>query len=395
MDENILKLRVGMFVVIAMLILGILIFLNSEGWSRQYTVYIKPVSAPSVKVGTPVRKNGILIGRVREVVGEDDYVLIGMALNEDAKVYENETARIGAESILGDAAIEILPLPRTERGEPLAHNDLLSTVALKRNPMELVDIALKLETEISETLEAIREAGASVNQAGEGIEQLSTRIQSAIDNKDSEFSQMIVEFRQTAIKAQTALDGFNRIFENLNDVVGDQQLKDEFRRAITNLPAIFDEVRSTITDTRRTVNSFQEVAAKTSTNLDNIEAFTTSLKAEGPEILTQINASLKNVEGLVTQIQGFGKTLQKLQTTEGTLGRLINDPEIYDNVKQTVENVRDVSDRLEPLVNDLRFFADAIARDPGVLGVRGAMDRRPEKTGYKGTAGRDGGINRN
>ena len=58
MDENILKFRVGIFVVIAMLILGILVFLNSEGWTRQYTVYMKPVTAPGVTVGTPVRKNG-------------------------------------------------------------------------------------------------------------------------------------------------------------------------------------------------------------------------------------------------------------------------------------------------------------------------------------------------
>jgi phospholipid/cholesterol/gamma-HCH transport system substrate-binding protein len=251
---------------------------------------------------------------------------------------------------------------------------------------------LKLETEISDTLVAIRQAGESVNQAGDGIEQLSAKIQSVIDNKDSEFSKMIVEFRTTAVKAQTALDGFNRIFENLNDVVGDQQLKEEFRRAVASLPALFDDVRGTIADTRRTINSFQEVATKTNSNLDNIETFTTSLKTQGPEILSQINASLKNVEGLVTQIKEFGKTLQRLQSSEGTVGKLINDTEIYDSIKQTVDNVRDVSDRLEPLMNDLRFFADAIARDPGALGVRGAMDRRPEKTGYKGTAGRDGGL---
>jgi phospholipid/cholesterol/gamma-HCH transport system substrate-binding protein len=392
MDENILKLRVGLFVLIAMVILGILIMINSEGFKRQYTVYIKPVSAPSVSVGTPIRKNGILIGRVQTVLGEDDHVTIGMGINDDANVYQNETARIGAESILGDAVIEILPLSRVERGSPLGHEDMLSTVALKRNPMELVDIALKLETEISDTLEAIKQAGESVNQAGEGIDKLSSKLQSIIDDEDSELAKMITEFRNTAVKAQTALDGFNRIFENLNEVVGDQQLKDEFRRAISSLPTIFDEVRGTITDTRRTINTFEKVATKTNSNLDNIETFTKSLKKEGPEILVQINESLKNVEGLVTQIKAFGNTLKKLQTSEGTLGKLINDSEIYDSIKYTVENVQDVSERLEPLMSDLRFFADAIARDPGVLGARGALDRRPEKTGYKGTAGRDGGT---
>jgi phospholipid/cholesterol/gamma-HCH transport system substrate-binding protein len=392
MDENILKLRVGIFVLISMVILGILIMLNGEGWNSQYVIYIKPFSAPSVSVGTPIRKNGILIGRVKSVIGEDDYVTVGMGINADAKIYQNETAKIGAESILGDAVIEILPLPRVDRGNALSNEDLLTSVALQRNPMELVDIALKLETEISDTLVAIREAGVSVNQAGEGIDKLTNKLQSVIDDEDSELAMMISEFRKTALKAQTALDGFNRIFENLNDIVGDRQLKEEFRRAISSLPSIFDEVKGTITDTRRTIKTFEQVATKTNTNLDNIETFTNSLKKEGPEILVQINESLKNVEGLVTQIKAFGNTLQKLQTSEGTIGKLINDTEIYDSIKYTVENVRDVSDRLEPLMNDMRNFADSIARDPGVIGVRGAIDRRPEKTGYKGTAGRDGGL---
>ena len=31
------------------------------------------------------------------------------------------------------------------------------------------------------------------------------------------------------------------------------------------------------------------------------------------------------------------------------------------------------------MLNDLRVAADAVARDPGVLGVRGALDRRQAK----------------
>ena len=392
MDESILKLRVGIFVVIAMIILAILIFLNSEGWKRQYLVYVKPVSAPGVMVGTPIRKNGILIGRVRTVVGEDDYVTIGLAINEGVTIYENEIISIGAESILGDAAIEVLPLSRRERGEALQANAVLRQVSVKRNPMEIVDIALKLESEISDTLTAVRAAGQAVDQAGAGVESLSQAIQNALQNEQSEFSLMIVEFRQAAGRAQLALDNFNRIFENINDIVGDENLKMEFRQALSSLPDIFDEIRNTIQDTRRTIGSFQSVADNTRGSLENIETFTASLKDNGPEILSQINSSLKNVDQLVDQIKEFGNTLGRLQSSEGTIGKLINDTEIYDSVLETVENVRDISYRLEPLMNDLRTFADSLARDPGVLGARGALDRRPGKTGYKGTAGRDDGI---
>ena len=392
MDENILKLRVGIFVVIATLILGILIFLNSEGWKRQYSVYIKPVSAPGVTVGTPIRKNGILIGRVKDVSSEEDHVLLELAINEDEKIYANEIASIGSESFLGDAVVEILPLPKATRGEQASDGAVLMKVAVKRNPMEIVDVALNLESEITKTLTAIREAGASIDQAGMGVRELTSSVQSVLQNDDSDFKRLVVDFRETSVKAQVALDNFNRIFENVNDIVGDPKIKNEVRQSISTLPKIFEEVRATVADTRQTVNSFQKVTGKASQNLENLEVFTGSLKENGPEILVDVRESLKNVDGLVTRIKDFTQSLSKLQSSEGTIGKLLNDSEIYDNVLETTENVRDLSHRLEPLVNDLRMFADAIARDPGVIGVRGALNRRPEKTGYKGTAGRDGGL---
>lgn len=389
MDENVLKLRVGMFVVISMLILTILVFLNSEGWSSQYLVYIKPVTAPGVTVGTPVRKNGILIGRVKSLSGEDDHVLLTLTINEESKIYQNEIAKIGTKSILGDAVIEILPLSKLDRGNEIEPSQILSQVSVERNPMEIVDIALKLEGEISETLTAIRTAGVAVDRAGTGIETLTQSLQGVLNDDESELTRMIADFRGTAVRAQVALDNFNRIFENLNEIVGDEALKSEFKRAVANLPNIFEEVRGTIQDTRTTIKSFQSVADNTKESLDNIEAFTESLKENGPEILQQVNSSLKNVDQLVDQIKDFGKTLSKLQSSEGTIGKLVNDTELYDAVLSTVNNVRDLSDRLEPLMNDLRLFSDALARDPGVIGVRGALDRRPGKTGYKGTAGRE------
>jgi phospholipid/cholesterol/gamma-HCH transport system substrate-binding protein len=392
MDEDIQKLRVGIFVVIAMLILGILIFLNSEGWMQQYTLYIKPVSAPGVTVGTPIRKYGILIGRVESVSSEDDCVLLGLAINEDEVVYENEIASIGTESFLGDAVVEILPLTKQLRGEAAVPGSMISKVAVKRNPMEIVDVALNMEQEIAETLRAVRLAGQAVDNAGDGVRDLMTTVTDAMNDEDSEFKKLVTEFRQTSQKAQVAIENFNQIFENVNEMVGDPEVKVEFRRSIATLPKILEEIQNTVVDTRKTINSFQEVSGKASSSLDNIEVFTGSLKDNGPEILVQVKESLRNVDGLVVQVKDFTQSLKKLQSSEGTIGKLLNDSEVYDDIKSTVENARMLSIQLEPLVNDLRNFADSLARDPGIIGVRGALDRRPGKTGYKGTAGREGGL---
>ncbi len=395
MDENILRLRVGIFVVIAMLILGILIFLHSDGLQRQYTIYIKTVSAPGVTVNTPIRKNGILIGRVNAVETQDDGVLLGLAINEKEEIFSNEQFSIGSASFFGDAVVEVLPKPVAERGERVTADYRTENVTVKRNPMEFVDLAMNLRGEISETLQAVQKAGDAVDQAGSGITELTETIQTAFEDDNSEFKKMIAEFRTTNTRAQLAFDNFSKLFENLNEVAGNTEVKDQFMKAVYEVPRIFEELRATIGDTRKRINEFRSITEKANKNLDQLDAFTGSLQENGPEILVQVRKSLTNVDNLVAEITKFTESISKIQNSEGTLGKLINDPAVYDSVLETVDNVRDISTRLEPLVNDLRMFADALARDPGVIGVRGAFDRRPQKTGYKGTAGRENGsINR-
>ena len=392
MDENILKFRVGIFVVIAMCILGILIFLNSEGWVQQYTIYIKPTSAPGVTAGTPIRKNGILIGRVKAVNTEDDHVLLTLGINRDERIYENEVCSIGAESILGDAVVEFMPLSVDQRGRVIGEDHVMERVALKRNPLEFVDMFADLKPELSETLSVVRIGAQAVDEAGQGIRELTDSVQNAFQNDGSDFKQLLRDFRLMSQKAQVALENFNRIFENANEIVGDPELKGQIKSALAELPKIFQEVRVTIADTRETVRSFGTIPDGVNSNLENLEGFTEVLMVEGPDFLEQISASVKNADELVTQVKAFTSKLGELQKSDNSISKFLNDTEIYDEVRETIANIRETSVKLEPLMNDLRMFGDSLARDPGVLGVRGALDRRPSKTGVKGTAGRERGL---
>ena len=220
MNEQRLQFRVGLFVILGMLILGILIFLFSEGWSNQYTLYVKPSSAPGVTVGTPIRKNGILIGRVQSVTNEDDYVLLELGINDNEHIFSNEIVSIGTESFLGDAGLEFLPQTRDTRGTLVGNNGVMGQVSIKRNPMEIIDIALNLEKDVADTLAAVRTAGSAVNEAGEGIKELTSFVNGAFQNEDSDFRKLLVDFRGVSVKAQAALDNFNRMFENMNTIVG-------------------------------------------------------------------------------------------------------------------------------------------------------------------------------
>jgi len=70
----------------------------------------------------------------------------------------------------------------------------------------------------------------------------------------------------------------------------------------------------------------------------------------------------------------FSKALNQ---SDGTLGKLVRDPKVYDDLAQASANVNRLTRELRPIVDDVRVFTDKIARHPEQLGVRGAIDRRP------------------
>ena len=397
MDENVQRLRVGIYTVIVILILGILIFLNSEGWNSTYTVILKPTSAPGVLVGTPVRKNGILIGRVANVKTEDDHVRLDLAIRESERIYENETVSIGAESVLGDAGLEVMTLAKETRGQLMTDNSTLNRYQIKPNPMELIQVGLELQEDLSLTLDEIQLASKSIGEAGVGVETLTSQVKAILTNEDSDIKKMVGDIRQLSMKAEVAVDNVNGIFEQLNSTLTDPEFQENMDELLQSIPPIFKEVRVGINDFRTIIGGFAGVGEKVTENLENVTLFTESLGKTGPEIVEDVSGGVKDIRTLIAKAEGVGGMLEKLQETlgnqEGTVGKLFNDSEAYDealeairNVKKVTEDIKRVSVKLEPLMNDARHLTDKLARDPGGV-IRGALQKKPVGAGYKGTPG--------
>ncbi len=398
MDEQTQKLRVGIYTIIVLLILAIVIFLFSDGWGRKYDVYLHPQKAPGVRVGTPVRRNGLLIGRVNSVQTQDDHVILRMSIDEREKLYANETASIGAESIIGDTGIEIIPLPAEVRGDLIRNNERLHTVAIKPNPMEMVNRLLDLGENVDRTLNTVQEASKAVALAGEGVELLSHNINHAFADEDSELKQLVRDIRQLSDKAEAAVENVDRIFSRVANFLEDPKVQEDFNSFVESLPPIFQELRVAIEDAGKIVNSFGNVSVKASENLDNLLPLTKAIGEQGPEIVTSVSEGIGDIREVIQEAKGFSENLKGLGeifgNKDGTVGKLFSSTELYDEVLVSVKNVREFSEtmkqldyKLKPIINDVRHFTDAISRDPGILGVRGALDRRPGKTGYKGTPG--------
>ena len=382
MEERLLQFRVGVVVILAVMIMGILIFLFGEGWTPQYAIILRPTTAPSVTRNTPVRKNGILIGRVAKVETADRGVVLKMNIKRDEKLFQDDVAQIGTESFLGDAVIDILPGASEVHGAQLGPGDEMLNVRVKPNPLEVVNVVIDLKGKVSDTMDSIQQAGERVNEAAQGISKVTSKFQEALGDENSDLKVILENVRKLSETANTALTSLNSVMQKFDDFANDESFKGELKETIKGLPAFFNDAKATMAEAREAINKFGAVGDRADVNLANLEDFTKALGSEGPAIVSQLKSSMEGIDRLVKNVDDFSRAIN---SGEGTLGRIIKDPSLYENLNATLENARDVSYRLKPLMNDLRTFADSLARDPGQLGVRGALQRKPAGAGYKGT----------
>ena len=68
----------------------------------------------------------------------------------------------------------------------------------------------------------------------------------------------------------------------------------------------------------------------------------------------------------------FNSVTQALSDRRGTIGQLLYDGRAYENfntlmfnANQVLTDIRDITFRLKPVINDARIFMDKIATEPG------------------------------
>lgn len=388
MNERVIQFRIGVVVVAAVLITGILVFLFGEGrnvFQRQFTVTIRFPEAPNVSVDTPVRKSGIRIGRVSEVeLLDDGGVDLTLRIDRNRTLRNNEICRIGTGSLVtGDAILEFVLATdaqliqagfdkndnrriddeeRAATREPINDGDYLRNGIIAVDPL----------TALAAAGERVPDAVEAIQGTGEDISELVRNLNEALGGNQDQFRRIVNE-------AEDALRNLNETMRNVNGVIGDPKIKEGLERTLTSLPEFFDQAQNTLVAAQETLLEFQKVSQRAEQNLANFEEFTRPLGERGEEIATSISGTLENVEDVSAQIK---EVVGQFGNNQGTLARLLKDPELYDRVLSTVKNVEKLTLRLEPILNDVRILTDRVSRDPGGQ-LKRALDKRPPLAGSK------------
>jgi phospholipid/cholesterol/gamma-HCH transport system substrate-binding protein len=348
MDERTVQFRVGVMVLATIIILGILLLLFGDLPSLvkgTYEVRFEFAQAPGVTPDTPVRVNGVLIGRVKSVeldarVG----VMVVTKIEEKFELRKTQMGRIGG-SLLGDAVIEVVNNPNSRDADKVLPGDTLPGVVAK-DPFQAI---INLEQDVSAALK-------SITKTSDDLGAMTRSVNGIINANEGQIQRIIANTDQTVIQLRNTIAGVDQL-------LSDPVLKENLKRTINGLPVLLDDLSMTLGGIKNTM----QLADR---NLVNIESLTKPLGERAPRLVESLDRSITQLDGVLTQVSQFTNALN---SSQGSLSRLMNDPKLYDDVAATVANLKQLTQKIEPILNDVRVFSDKLARHPETLGVRGLI----------------------
>lgn len=297
-NQTAINFRVGLFVIIAIGVLFTIVFLlggEQNYFEKSYTLKTSFKNTAGLIKGAAVRLSGVRIGAVTDLgfatdpVG-DKVINLTMQINKEgmSRLNPDSRATIKTEGLLGDKFIEILP------GQEPPLTVLPDTLTIEsQTPIEFASIIGQSGDLITNIISISKSLDKIVKGIGEGknLENINQTIASV--KASSEALQKNME----------AIENGNGILNTM--IYGP---KDSSGNKI-------DE--NTLVKLNRTVSKLDQLLNKVN---------------KGEIDVTLANLTVASAE-LKETLANFNEISEMLRGGEGTLGALIIDPSIYDNLK--------------------------------------------------------------
>jgi len=346
MNERIMQFRVGVMVLATILIATILVLLfmgSTPLLHGTYTIFIKFNDAPGVTRDTPVRKAGIRIGRVRDVqfADNDAGVIVTAEIDRDRRLHNDEQCRATSSLLMGDAWLEFVRVANFQGEKTPLEN---GTILQGQIAPDMTGSIAGLQGQALQTLTTLTKAGQDIDRLVNRVDGLLKKNEDRINNITN--------------KAEMALDASN-------DLLGDPKLREQIKQTIAEMPAVLKETRATVERMSGTFASLEQ-------NMKNIEGLTKPLGERGTSLVGEFDSSMKKLNQLGDNMLRFS---QELNDPQGSLGALLRDKELYQQMIHIAKNINELTRDLKPIVDNVWVFTDKIARHPESLGVRGAIKK--------------------
>jgi phospholipid/cholesterol/gamma-HCH transport system substrate-binding protein len=369
MNERVMQFRIGMFVIVAGLVLTMMIVWFGESPSLlRDRVYVKVrfVEAPGVRAGVPVRKSGIHIGEVFATAfddrpGQPDGVLLTLALERQYPIRKGSVPRI-SRTLIGDLSIDMLPgagegylvTGATPAQAPILDGEV------SPDPSKALAAATKAFEGAGDTLKSINEAAAGLSKIAKNAEKLDDFLSSVANagrsvSKAADGIERVIKTNEADV--QPAIADLRAIAKKLNDTL-DPKAQDAFKTGL---------------------DRFSSAAARLDAGIAEIDPVLKDLGAPvNHPPATDIGQAVQRINRVAADLELLSSKLRDGRgglNTDGSLQRLLTQAELHDNLNRMAISANQALAQLKAVLGSLRTFADKVAQDPGAIG-RGAFQAR-------------------
>ena len=284
------EIKAAFFVLstILLFIFGFNYLKGSSILDKQKTIYAVYDEVDGLLVGANVMINGLSIGNVTELdfLPNSTKILVTLKVKDKLSFSSKSTASIYETGVLGGLAISIEPV--FERESIVKTGDTLMS-SVRPGLTELIN---------------------------RQIEPLSRQLQSTITSVDS-------------------------IFTGASNVLN-RQTQEEIKESINVLTSAINAINNSSLIIEETLTSKNTQINNT---LDNIENISSNLSNVSDELNSfGLSSLLTNLE---VSVDGISSIVDKLNSDNSTLGKLINEDEVYNNLNSSIES-------LNILINDIK-----------------------------------------
>lgn len=368
MNERVMQFRIGMFVIVAGLVLTMLIvwFGESPSLLRDHVfVVVHYQEAPGVSEGIPVRKSGIRVGEVTSIIFDEradkpDGILVTLSLDKKYKIREGSIPQL-SRSLIGDVSIDLLPgkgpglMPtaKTAKDAPIIEGTVAAdpskamaaaTLAFEKagSTLASIDLAAKGIAEVSKSAGNLNEFMETWTKTGHRVSAAASGIDRFIAANEGDFQPAVTNLKEVTSKVNTALDAAT--VQTLK--TGLDRFASTFARADSSLAAA--------------APLFRELGANTSA----------LPSTDFGQAIRRLNLILSDIHLLSRQLSDGRGNLNP----DGSIQKLIMKSDLYDNLNRMSITANEALVGFRPIITSFRTFAEKVAKDPSAM-TRGALSR--------------------
>jgi phospholipid/cholesterol/gamma-HCH transport system substrate-binding protein len=348
------EMIVGLFFIIAITILAYFtIILNPQDlFQKKHNLSVSFTEhSGNLKSGANVRIKGVIIGRVSSVEMSDDFqkVLVHLQLDKEPVFYRDYKIQVVATSLLGGEFLNV-ELGSPAAGELPADSELLGlppqdlmgdaaeVVSQIRQKMDQDDLMEKISTilkNMEKTSDDFKEISGHIREGKGTIGQLiyDDKIIKDLEAALAPLKNAGSSVEEAGKRISTAADEFKVFGQSLNEMTAGTQKGEGLLGKLLYDDSVWKNIESAS---------------------GNVKTFTENLNNQDSTINKMLNDRGQLYEEFKIFIANIGEISEKINSGEGTLARLINDDDAYQDFRTVLQDGQKALKEVQHAVQDFR-----------------------------------------